>query len=1319
MSKLLANDFYEKLQEITTSKLLEKSKFHPNGLFSEQIFGPIKNFTCQHKFHGIIHEGETCTECGVDIVSASERRKRFAKIILPFEVVNPIMYSIVVSVCGTKIKTMIDTLMTNECSTLYKTHDNKFYIETEVREEKSTDESFEKLDAIRELVTSICNIEVEKENKKWIYIKENLDKLLIKEIIVLPPDLRPVTKLNDNKQFVADKINRYYTKLIIKKESIEKSTIDLKNSEKKIFYHFYKPVQETVNQLYEHILCVLSKKEGLIRGSILGKRIDFSGRAVIVPDPTLNLDECVLPYIMFLELFKIQIGKKLIELNFFKLLNNSIDFLDECLRNKNPALFELCSSMKDEVCLLNRQPSLHRLNMLGFKIKVSLDNVIKIHPMVCPCFNADFDGDQMAVYIPITPESKQEVIDKFLVTKNLRNPANGELTTTPNQDIILGLYLLTSDKFPGLREIENCKGTFVPAYVKIFNDCLPIDYPIINKTIDKKELLNILNDINQKYDPQITKEVLDSIKSIGFKYSTLFGSTMSLDQFMLIDKNLKNEIFEGDLQESLSKIQSQETTNRLRKSFGYSYIIDSGSRGTWDQARQIILCRGFVSNFRGQILHTPVKSGLLDGLTEQEFFISTYGSRKGLLDTALNTGVSGYLSRKLIFACVNLQKSSKDDCGTHDFLVVAVNSKKKAEMLCYRYYLNENDELTYITPENCYNLVGKTIRLRSPIYCKTYEICNKCYGDFHKILDSKFIGVIAAQILGERGTQLVLRTFHTSLSKNTKILDINNNSYTIKEVYDKIKNSELFYTFSCSPSGKIEVCRVTDAHKDRFEKKMVRVTLDNNQIVECTLDHKFIMRDGSEREACDLQINDSLMPIYFGEEKYGYRTIRQNIRSKNNRYKHDLIYRLSSDHKDCKTSKNLNENYKACIHHIDKNKKNDYPTNLLITDESKHIGTFHTEDSINIDRSNCKLAVSRSNKRRTRDPEFVKKFNIKRNNTLKKNNSTISMKQKILKLFRDNPNRGFEVTTKSRISCIKIIIDKIKSYNLELSNHSYDLVRLEFYKSGKRYPTFNYAVRTYPELFDKFTIVDQERKDKNQLQSEFRSNTVKNKMIELNLEFNEENFDIANSKVYPNPKTRWSRKSIDRFSPGILDFLKDNHRITKFEVVELENYEEFYDLTVDSKYENFALSSGIFIHNSGVANSKSGNTDMKQDDIVADLSTVSDLLHKFVCKDPAQIVSNLYEIYNKSGNIFHVHFESIVSQLMWCDATKWRLIENRSSIEPDYYSVQKVPSYESWLLGLGFSNPKFHIIKGLLNSTSNNYFGILDRMLLGKKVEED
>jgi len=778
--------FCEDLEEVTSLKVFGKKKFHPQGLFSEQIFGPLKNYTCQcGTYYGLSKSGGKCSTCGVDIINSDVRRTRFAKIGLPIPVVNPLFYDLVVEVGGKTLKHAIDELMRNEKSYLYM-DGLEHIVGSDQDKIEAGIEYWERTDAIYKLIKDLSLLFAKDGVPEWVLIYNNIENLLIDHVIVLPPDLRPSSAAAGGKQLM-DKINRYYVQILTKKEIMKDTMINILR-DKNLYYTYFKQLQKDVNELYHRILEKMAKKEGLIRGNILGKRIDFSGRAVITPDPTLNIDQCVLPYIMILELFKLPIAKRIIEIGKFKLLNKAIDFVDKCIETNNPVLYKICEEVtKDEVCILNRQPSLHRLGMLAFNIKMTMDKVIKIHPLVCPPFNADFDGDQMAVYIPVTEEAKQEIREKIFITKNLSSPSNQSLTTVPSQDIILGIYFITSPDFEDRQE-----------GFKLFNDCLPEDYPEVTEIVDEKKLLAILNDIKDKYPEDVTAQTLDAVKRVGFKYATLLGCTMSLDDFDFegADDIRKSIYDKKEIRDQLVAANSAEVIEGLKKTFPYAYMIESGARGSWDQAKQMILTRGFISNFEGEILPTPIKNSLVQGLTPQEFFLSTNGCRKGLLDVALNTGTSGYLSRKLIFTCANLQiDENLDDCGTTDFLEVNVKSSKKAKMLVGR-NMSQGGELVKITPENCEDLVGQVIKIRSPILCRSPKLCKTCYGDLYKYINSRFVGIIAAQTLGERGTQLVLRTFHTSGSAVIKGEDASDQSMKQKDIIgDLAAVAELLHRF--------------------------------------------------------------------------------------------------------------------------------------------------------------------------------------------------------------------------------------------------------------------------------------------------------------------------------------------------------------------------------------------------------------------------------------------------------------------------------------------------------------------------------------------
>lgn len=763
-----------KIPEITSSRIFSKGKFHRDGLFSEHIFGPVQNFICQCGiYHGPLRSGEKCEVCDVPIEHSRERRIRFAQIKLPVNVINPIVYELILTVCNKKIlkKLLQDTFYLRESppdprsgkisldivpSDAPKEEGYKYYFNTE---------------AIKRFVEYEANINIANGQNVdiWKKILKNLGNLITNRVLVIPPDLRPIITTAKAGKQVSDILNRHYTQIIRRKENFNNNLLDINHP--KIYRIFYNSFQKDVNELFHCVLERLGRKKGLLRQNILGKRIDFSGRAVIVPEPKLKLDECVIPYKIFLEIFKLKIAKRLLNSGEIKLLSMALQEVEEVCKTKDPRLLPLCKYLTENeeiYCILNRQPSLHRLSMLAFRVRVDMEDVIKIHPLVCGGYNADFDGDQMAIYVPITEEAIKEAKERLLSTKNLMNPSNGAIITVPAQDIILGSYILTNNLIPDekLRKIVIFKGKEMTYGQQIFYECFPPEFEIKDYPfpVTKKELLRILKDFNKftNSDCEKMQIVLDNIKFLGNQYTTIYAPTLSLKSFHIPAlQELRDELFkEKDIPTLLKNINDQKILDELKK-FEYSFLISSGARGSWDQARQMLLCRGFISNFQGEIIETPVKHSLLEGLNKEELFISSYGSRKGLLDVAINTGMSGYLSRKMIFACVNVILGKEEDCGTTDYFQVHVNSEVKAKMLIHRYHYHEG-ELKLITEENCLELLGKTISLRSPILCRTKQICRKCYGKLGDLLNSRFIGIIAAQALGETNTQLVLRTFHTS-----------------------------------------------------------------------------------------------------------------------------------------------------------------------------------------------------------------------------------------------------------------------------------------------------------------------------------------------------------------------------------------------------------------------------------------------------------------------------------------------------------------------------------------------------------------------------
>ncbi len=771
--------FCEKLPEVTSNKLFDRKGFHKDGLFSQQIFGSSRNYSCAcGVYYGKSRSGTKCVKCGVVVTHSNERRKKFAKIVLPVQVMNPVMYYIISKLGKANLKEIMDNmLLTDNMNSYHYNKKLKRYIPLGPNEELPEGSKLYKgLTGVTDIIKKYASKET---SQGWKYIGKHIDKMFINNVMVIPPSFRPTSKNKDVQK--RDKLNDFLISIlnysVIKKDEL------LQNSENEhIKEELTRNIQKHVFQYYEYILEKMSRKSGMIRESILGKRNDFSGRAVIAPDPTLNLDECSMPYLMLLELYKLEIANVLHDKGIKKTYNRAISLIDDCINTHNYALFNIVEEeCNGKYIILNRQPTLHRMGVLAFKTKVNKDFVIKIHPMNCEPFNADFDGDQMATYRAMYPDAQKECEEKLSVIPNLISPSTGDLITGINQDIVLGLYLLTREGNTPAKEMYGVKTT--EGRIKFLN-CLPDSTKeeikvvfqnkdtreaaekIFNKSITKKDLKHILNDLARTVEPQELAKTLDKIKRLGFETTTMYGSTISLKGMNVSGaQKIANDIFDDvnlSIGEKVNKLKSDIVTNAVKANFGYSNFIESGSRGSWDQARQIILTRGYVSNYEGTIIDKPVKNNYVQGLTREEFFTSAYGTRKGLLDIALNTGVSGYLTRKAVYGTSNLElDESLDDCGTEDTYTIYVSSLKMAKSLVGRYYVKDGltKEISYVEYQN---IVGDTLNLRSPIYCNSLNICKKCYGRTAEILHSKYVGILASQALGEVGTQLVMRTFHTS-----------------------------------------------------------------------------------------------------------------------------------------------------------------------------------------------------------------------------------------------------------------------------------------------------------------------------------------------------------------------------------------------------------------------------------------------------------------------------------------------------------------------------------------------------------------------------
>jgi DNA-directed RNA polymerase subunit beta' len=593
---------------------------------------------------------------------------------------------------------------------------------------------------------------------------------------------------------------------------------------------------------------MLKGKQGRFRQNLLGKRVDYSGRSVIVVGPELRLNECGIPKKMALELFKPFVLNKIIERGMAHNIRNA----NHLIEMASPEIWAILEEViADRKVLLNRAPTLHRLGIQAFKPILIEDLCIRIPPMVCSAFNADFDGDQMAVHLPLTEEAQKEAVELMLSSNNILKPATGDPITAPSQDIILGCYYLTkikeatSDKEQKARIFASPEEAILaydfeylkinePIQVKInkkvegdkkepsdkkrkdfietsagrliFNNILPKDFNFINKTLNKKELQRFTMELIEKYELNQVWQILDEIKKLGFYYATLSGISWGMDDLVIppekkkILKEAENEIAlirkqyqDGLLTSSECRIKIIEVWEKVVGEVGrkvplyldhygpvYS-IIDSGARGGWSQPAQMAGMKGLVQNPKGETIELPIKASYKEGLNVLEFFINTHGARKGLIDTALKTASAGYLTRRLVDVAQDLV-TKENDCGTSEGIEIfrsdgeefgygfgqRLFSRTAAENIKVgkKIIVRANGVITRKTAELIEKSKIQSVKIRSPITCRTlYGICSKCYGlDLGRnepVKIGEAVGIIAAQSIGEPGTQLTLRTFHT------------------------------------------------------------------------------------------------------------------------------------------------------------------------------------------------------------------------------------------------------------------------------------------------------------------------------------------------------------------------------------------------------------------------------------------------------------------------------------------------------------------------------------------------------------------------------
>ncbi len=719
---------------------------------------------------------------------------------------------------------------------------------------------------------------------------------------ILPPDLRPMVQL-DGGRYASSDLNDLYRRVINRNNRL-KYLLEI-NAPEVIVRNEKRMLQEAVDALIDNgmrkgtmtqattggrrllksLTDILKGKQGRFRQNLLGKRVDYSGRSVIVVGPELTLDECGLPKKMALELFKPFVIKKILEKELAYNVRGAARLIEEETDEVWAILEEI---VMGKVVLLNRAPTLHRLGIQAFKPILIEGEAIRIHPLVCKAFNADFDGDQMAVHLPLSDEAQKEAQSIMLSSTNLLKPATGTPIVSPSQDIVLGCYWLTK-VIKGLKgegmvfgsgeeaiitlnyEAVAMKasikvrinGQFVETSVGrlIFNNALPKDFRYVNDIMSSKAIDKVLREIIEKYDNQTAKETLDRVKSLGFEYATVSGVSWGMDDLTIpkekpqIIENAEKAVDEATDYYQRGFLSKEEKTNKiisiwqktkseieklvprtLSETGSVFQIVDSGARGSWSQPVQMAGMKGLVINPAGQIIELPVKSSFKEGFTVLEYFNSTHGARKGTADTALRTSTAGYLTRRLVDVAHEVV-INEDDCQDDEGTAVtkagsaaigqnmtykivgrvAVKDVKtlKAEGVKEETIVKAGDIITWEKAEAIITHGIETLAVRSPLTCKAHHgICRKCYGwDLGKnqlINEGEAVGIVAAQAIGEPGTQLTMRTFHTGGVASGG--DITQGLPRVQEIFEVRE-----------PGGKAEVSRYDGEVIDVTDEGLIQI----------------------------------------------------------------------------------------------------------------------------------------------------------------------------------------------------------------------------------------------------------------------------------------------------------------------------------------------------------------------------------------------------------------------------------------------------------------------------------------------------------------
>ena len=902
--------------EVTKPETINYRTLKPerDGLFCEKIFGPSKDWECHcGKYKKVRHKGVVCDKCGVEVTRASVRRERMGHIELATpvshiwyfkgipsrmglildlspRVLEKVLYfvSFIVLDPGETGLSKKQILSEKEYQDARAKYGNKFRAEMGASAIKELLEEIDLDKEAEELKTELQNASGQKRARiiKRLEVMEAFKEsgnqpswMIMDAIPVIPPDLRPMVQL-DGGRFATSDLNDLYRRIINRNNRLRR-LLDLSapdiivRNEKRMLQEAVdalidngrrgRPVTGPGNRALKSLSDMLKGKSGRFRQNLLGKRVDYSGRSVIVVGPELKIYQCGLPKEMAIELFKPFVMKELVGRGICQNIKNAKKFVDQL----NPCVWDVLEDViKEHPVMLNRAPTLHRLGIQAFEPILVEGKAIKLHPLVCTAFNADFDGDQMAVHLPLSVEAQAECRFLLLSPNNLLKPSDGGPVAVPSQDMVLGIYYLTQERpgvmgegkfFKNVNEAilayenqiitlhsrirvrvtkKNAQGEEVSGIVEstlgrfLFNEILPQDLGYVDRTkpedflklevdfhVGKKQLKQILERVINLHGASKTAEVLDDVKAIGYKYSTKAAMTVSISDMTVpaekpallaqaqetvdqISKNFRRGLITEEeryraVVETWNETDKQLTQKLLDGLDKYNNIYmmaDSGARGSNQQIKQLAGMRGLMADTTGRTIELPIKSNFREGLDVLEYFMSAHGARKGLSDTALRTADSGYLTRRMVDVSQELSIRETDCCAGKDMIpgmVVRefVNGKENIESLkdritgrysCEDIYDNEGNMIVkhnhMITPTRAAKIIsvgvdkdGKPIeevKIRTILTCRSHiGICARCYGanmaTGEPVQVGEAVGIVAAQSIGEPGTQLTMRTFHT------------------------------------------------------------------------------------------------------------------------------------------------------------------------------------------------------------------------------------------------------------------------------------------------------------------------------------------------------------------------------------------------------------------------------------------------------------------------------------------------------------------------------------------------------------------------------